>query len=190
MRWDSLFDDLEAQLEKEQREEDAALRADEERLRLRKLTLRDRIRAASRNGEVLVILLANGVALRVQPSAFGADWLCGDLLEGAARTTAIVPLRAVQSFSIPASAAVPLTLPSARPDHSDRFGLAIVLGDLSRRRAEVRISTALGELAGTIDRVGADHLDLAVHEPDVARRASAVRRVDIVPFSAILSVFC
>lgn len=189
MRWDSLFDDLEAQLERGRDEDESALRADEERLRLRRLTLRDRMRAASRNGEVVVLRVASGAVLRVQPSAFGADWVCGELMSGSVPESVIVPLRAVQSISLhPVAAATATT--SVPADHSDRFGLAVVLGDLCRRRVDVRVTTTAGELHGTIDRVGADHLDLAVHEPGVARRAAEVRSVELVAFEAIVAVVC
>ena len=43
MRWDLLFDDLESQLDQEQRDEERALAIEEERLRLGRLTLRDRL---------------------------------------------------------------------------------------------------------------------------------------------------
>ena len=39
MRWDQLFDDLESQLDQEQRDEERALALEEERLRLGRLTL-------------------------------------------------------------------------------------------------------------------------------------------------------
>ena len=42
MRWDNLFDDLESQLEQELDAEDIDLLAEEERLRLGRLGLRDR----------------------------------------------------------------------------------------------------------------------------------------------------
>ena len=45
MRWDHLFDDLESQLEQELGAEEADLLAEEERLRLGRLALRDRFRA-------------------------------------------------------------------------------------------------------------------------------------------------
>ena len=45
MRWDNLFDDLEGQLEHELTSEEIDLQAEEERLRLGRMSLRDRILA-------------------------------------------------------------------------------------------------------------------------------------------------
>ena len=47
MRWDNLFADLEGQLEHELGAEDLELRVEEERLRLGRLSLRERMRTAS-----------------------------------------------------------------------------------------------------------------------------------------------
>jgi hypothetical protein len=40
-------------------------------------------------------------------------------------------------------------------------------------------------LAGTIDRAAADHLDIALHEPGIPRRAGVVTGHRIVPFAAV-----
>jgi hypothetical protein len=45
MRWDNLFDDLESQLEQELSAEEIDLQAEEERLRLARLGIRDRLRS-------------------------------------------------------------------------------------------------------------------------------------------------
>ena len=50
MRWQNLFDDLEGQLESELGAEEVDLLAEEERLRLGRLSLRDRIRAIHADG--------------------------------------------------------------------------------------------------------------------------------------------
>jgi hypothetical protein len=43
-------------------------------------------------------------------------------------------------------------------------------------------------LAGTIDRAGADHLDLALHDAGSPRRARAVTGFRVVPFASVLSI--
>ncbi|MBM3689498.1 MAG: hypothetical protein FJW80_07575 [Actinobacteria bacterium] len=69
---------------------------------------------------------------------------------------------------------------------SGRLGLACVARSWSRERAVVRIHRwASAPLDGTIDRVGADHVDLAEHDPGVPRRGEQVRRSVVVPLAAI-----
>jgi hypothetical protein len=41
---------------------------------------------------------------------------------------------------------------------------------------------------GTIDRVGRDHLDLAVHEAGQSRRQSAVQQYRVIPLDQLLLV--
>ena len=60
-----------------------------------------------------------------------------------------------------------------------------MLRDLCRRRTSVELDLLDESLAGTIDRVGRDHLDLAVHEPGSARRESAVSQYRLVPFAQL-----
>jgi hypothetical protein len=63
-----------------------------------------------------------------------------------------------------------------------------ILRDLARRRVPVVLSTRGGDdVHGTIDRAAADHLDLAVHDPETARRADAVRGFRIIPFAAVIA---
>jgi len=63
-----------------------------------------------------------------------------------------------------------------------------VLRDLARRRRTLQIVTPGGPIAGTIDRVGKDHLDLAVHPADGWRRSSAVARVEVLALAQVLLV--
>lgn len=193
MRWDDLFDDLESQLEQELGAEDADLGAEEERLRLGRLSLRDRLVAVCRHGDgvpqPLTLELRGDTALTVAVGSIGRDWLVGELI-GARRGSCLIPLTAVTAL-LPTPeqlARSSATGPAVEPaiSLSARLGLAFVLRDLCRRRAAVDLSTTRGRLHGTIDRVGRDHLDLAEHEPGVPRRPQAVDRIRILPFSELL----
>ena len=77
MRWDNLFDDLESQLEHGLGAEDADLGAEEERLRLGRLTLRDRLLAMTRPGEGasvhLRLAVRDGATIAVAVGSVGRD---------------------------------------------------------------------------------------------------------------------
>ena len=196
MRWDNLFDDLESQLEQELGAEEGDLLAEEERLRLGRLTLRDRVIAMARPSEgaseQVKLALRDGSVVTVSVGSVGRDWIVGELI-GARRGSCVVPLTAVAGvLPTPAQlarsvAAEPVVEPAV--SLSARLGLAFVLRDLCRRRAAVELSTASEErLHGTIDRVGRDHLDLAEHEAGVPRRAAAIGRIRILPFAELVLV--
>src|SRR5690554_5075475 len=101
MRWDNLFDDLESQLEHELSAEDIDLRAEEERLRLGRMSIRDRLAALHGaqppGGEYSIrLMLADGLVITVHPVALGKDWISGDVLdESSSRRQCIIPLAAV-----------------------------------------------------------------------------------------------
>jgi hypothetical protein len=102
----------------------------------------------------------------------------------------IVPLASIASISL-SQVEVATSLHGAGVPGdtvSGRLGLPFVLRDLCRRRRQVEVTTVDGVLIGTIDRVGRDHLDLAVHEAGTARRESAVRDVLIVPIARVVLV--
>jgi hypothetical protein len=190
VRWQNLFDDLESQLESELAADEPDLRAEEERLRLGRLTLRDRVRAlhAEEPGASLGITLRGGGRVSVRVGALGRDWLAGETDAGVLRSV-IVPLAAVASLD-PVGAQLAASLraePAAKPPTalSARLGIAFVLRDLCRRRAAVELHVGVDRWHGTIDRVGRDHLDLAEHAPGEPRRAGAVSRIRIVAFAAL-----
>ena len=69
------------------------------------------------------------------------------------------------------------------------MSLGFVVRDLVRRRIPVTVHLVTGRaLSGTIDRAGADHLDLALHEIGAVRRADQVRGFRIVPFAAVAAM--
>ncbi|MET0843921.1 MAG: hypothetical protein ABWY23_08715 [Mycetocola sp.] len=196
MRWDSLFDDLESQLEHELHAEEQDRRAEDHRLRLGRLTVRDRLQTFSGKGgprSEVVLELVTGSTIVVLPQAFGRDWMSGDLLLGDGTSGAcIVPLNAITGMLLPkASLARSLAVPERDergPRLSDRIGLGFVLRDLCRRRVYVRLHDArnAGSVhGGTLDRVAGDHVDLAVHERGAPRRERNVSHLRIVPIGGI-----
>jgi hypothetical protein len=193
MRWDMLFDDLESQLDREQRDEERALALESERLRLARLGLRDRLMAmaaADEDGAGVRVELAGGRTVHLRPSTFGRDWVSGALVGRGDAAQCVVPTASLAAIcagrrQVDPSLA-PMPLPSARV--AERIGLAFVLRDLSRRRTAVDVDTLDGRHHGTIDRVGLDHLDLALHEPGVPRREREVRGYRLIPFGRLVLV--
>lgn len=192
MRWDNLFDDLEGQLEHELNAEEIDLRAEEERLRLGRLSLRSRLTSLTQlpgsGAGVLRIVLVSGATITVRPTTFGRDWLAADLLDGTTTwAQCVLPLAAIAGVVLHADqVAGSLGAESeSAARFVDRVGLPFVLRDLCRRRKSVVLHTPTGLLTGTIDRVGRDHVDVAVHAPGTPRRASEVHQYRIVPLAQI-----
>ncbi|MBC7725727.1 MAG: hypothetical protein H7146_13440 [Burkholderiaceae bacterium] len=195
MRWDNLFDDLEGQLENEREAEEVDLRAEEERLRLGRLSVRDRILAVhdahSRHAPYAIQLeLADGHPVRVRPTTIGRDWFSADLLGDGPAAQCVVPFSAIAAVFFTRSQLAQSLVPPVRPETaatlSARLGLGFVLRDLCRRRATVDLRLTRSQLFGTIDRVGRDHFDLAVHEAGSARRESAVSQYRVVSFDQVV----
>jgi hypothetical protein len=195
MRWDNLFDDLEGQLEQELGAEETELRAEEERLRLGRLTLRDRLRALSvgEGAGPVRLSLTDGSTLDLSPHTFGRDWISGDVVDHSSRHIQfILPLDAIASLRLTRAQVSDSLEAAATPENerglSRRLGLAFVLRDLCRRRQAIELVLDEELIAGTIDRVGRDHLDLAVHEAGTARREVLISQYRVVPFSRVLLV--
>jgi len=190
MRWDSLFDDLEGQLAREKSLEETDLAAEEERLRLGRLDLRERliaIHAASGGTRYrVVVTVRGGLRVTLHPTSFGRDWMLAELTEGSRSVSCILPLQAIQSVSLTPGQtrdSLVAATPTEAPRISDRLGLSFVLRDLCRRRRYVQVESVDSSVRGTIDRVGRDHIDVAVHEPP--RRSTFVEEIRLVAFDGI-----
>jgi hypothetical protein len=111
----------------------------------------------------------------------GSQWL---LIDEAPGREAMVPLAGVQSVS-----GVGLR---SSPDHGQvfaRLGLGIVLRGIVRDRRPVDLVLFDGTcLVGTLDRVGADFVELAEHFAEEPRRPGNVAAVRLVATSAIATV--
>ena len=195
MRWDLLFDDLESQLDREQRDEERALAIEDERLRLGRLTLRDRLTAVSRateDGDAIVrVELHGGVVMALRPLAFGRDWMSAESRAADRRSRqCVVPLAAIAAV-LPSRSQLDPSLepvPESSARLAERIGLSLVLRDLCRRRAPVRLTTVDGMVHGTLDRVARDHVDLALHEPGSLRREREIQGYRIVPLARVLLI--
>ena len=192
MRWDLFFEDLEDQLASEWEAERAALDTEAERLRLSRMELRARLSAlvearSPDDAAPRSLELADGTTLSARIQALGADWLAAVPADGARWGMTIVPLPAIRGVGLPYGELLRSARPSdARAGLSERMTFGFVMRDVARRRVPVALGLASGRvLTGTIDRAGADHLDVALHEPGGTRRAGDVLGYRIVPFSGI-----
>jgi hypothetical protein len=181
MRWDALFADLEAQAAALAQAERAAEVQDRVRAELAGLRLVDRSRAAL--GCALGIRLAGGGAVTGRLARVGPDWL---LVEPETGGEAVVPIAAVVSVrGLPRYAAVPGTTGVVE----SRLGLRYALRGIARDRSPVRLLLRDGSAAdGTIDRVGADFVDVAAHPAAEPRRRTDVRGVVLIPFAGLAAV--
>jgi len=180
VRWEALFDDLEAQLDTAEAAELGAEVSDRTRRELARLGLDDRARAAV--GATVVLGLgpagtAQGVLTRV-----GAGWW---LLAGAGAQL-LVPTGGIGWVTgLPA----PATEPESVGVVAARLTLAYALRGIARDRSPVTVVLRDGgAVTGTIDRVGADFIDVAEHAPNEARRPASVTGARAVAFGAIAVV--
>jgi hypothetical protein len=178
VRWEALFGDLEAQAEQLAAAELQAEVADRTRREVGLLRLVDRLREAE--GHPLAVTVEGAGVVHGRLLDNGPDWV---LLGETNRREVLVPLGAVLGVTgMGARSAVP----GSEGEVGRRLDLRWALRGLARDRAGVAVVLRDGStLGGTVDRVGADHVDVAEHPPGEARRATAVRQVRLVPLAAL-----
>lgn len=178
MRWQALFDDLEAQVEAADAADLAAEVADRTRREGGLLRIVDRLRATEGHPVTVTVAAAGTVHGRLLDA--GVDWL---LLEETGRREVLVPLASVVGV---AGLSGRSGAPGAEGEVGRRLDLRWVLRGLARSRAGMSVVLRDGSVVtGTLDRVGADHVDVAEHAPGEARRAAAVRQVRLVPLEGL-----
>jgi hypothetical protein len=110
----------------------------------------------------------------------GADWVLVDAASG----QMLIPIAAVACVGGLSRLAAPDASEVAR-----RLGIGVVLRGLLRDRAVVSVRLPGDQyVTGTIDRVGADHVDVAVHPMDEPRRARAVIAVRCLRLPVVVAV--
>lgn len=170
VRWESLFADLEGQLDAAQRADLRAELAERVRAERAVVDLADRLRSAT--GARLRVWLAGGGLAEGEVVDVATQWLL--LADGPRRV--LVPAHAVVGLA----GAPPVAAPPAGVVER-RLSLGHALRALARDRVPVVVAADGYELAGRVERVGADHLDvLSTHgDPRVERT---------VPFAALRAV--
>jgi hypothetical protein len=206
MRWDDLFNDLEAQWEAQARRELDAEVADRTRRERAAIGLRERLAAGwqenqrqesqrqegqrqgggpqggqqqenPRQGD-LRLSLVDGSTIDGRVDDVGDGWL----VLGSSTGSYLVPFSALVAI-------VGLPQRAARPGLGRSFGFGYALRGLSRDRAVVSVLDRSGVTStGTIDVVGRDLLELSEHPADLARRPENVTARRLVPFAAVAAV--
>ena len=193
MRWESLFDDLEAQLRSDETRELAAEVADRTRRERAQVGLNERFAAAV--DRVVVEIRVAGVGLvRGLVTGSGPDWVLLEhrsepaltvvTVSGGGRVerpvlVAIGAIRAVAGLG-----GAELTGAVAKG-----FRIGSALRAVSRDRAVVDVVDIDGSVVtGTIDGVGQDYVEVAEHSADLPRRAENVLAVRAIPFAGIAVV--
>jgi hypothetical protein len=178
-RWERLFADLDAEAEATDRSELTEEVLDRSRAEATSIHLLDRLRAAE-NAALDVRVCGVGRFTGVVRSA-GPGWLLlhdgGEVLVNLAAVVGITGLtRQVMAPEVAGQVAA-------------RIDLRHLLRRLARERAPLRVFLTDGsEVGGTLDRVCADHVDLAEHDLHEARRSGSVRGFRTIPLSAFAAV--
>jgi hypothetical protein len=180
VRWEALFAELAAELQAtEAADADHEMRAAARR-ESSGLRLFDRL-VAARGAQVTVRVPA--AVLHGRLSDNGPDWL---LLAEAPGRDALIPTSAIATIT---GLGRWSGVPGAEGAVGARLELGHALRGIKRDRSPVTVTLADGfTCSGTIDRVGADFVEIAEHPTAEARRSAAVTGVSTLPRSAIVVV--
>lgn len=160
MRWESLFADMEAQLAAGRL---ADVRADVAELaRAERASIALAARARASVGRPVRVLVGGAEVVEGELVDAASEWL---LVATSPVRRALVPLASAAAVDGLVAHAAP-----AAGAVESRLGLGHALRALARDRAVVRVRAGDADLTGRIERVGADHLDLA--DVDGARRSA------------------
>jgi hypothetical protein len=180
LRWQRLFGDLDGAFEAALRAEFDAEVADRTRAERIRIGLLDRLRAAT--GRQVTVSLDGAGSLAATVLQVGAGWA---LLDAGGIEVLLNAVAIVSIAGLGAAGAEPLP-----PDSIEsRLGLGYVLRGLARDRTRVVATLRDGStLTGTIDRVGADAVDVAEHRTNESYPAGGAAAWRSVPFTAIALV--
>jgi hypothetical protein len=181
MRWEQLFADLEAQMAHQEVADGQADEASRARAEHGRIRLADRLRGAI--GQEVALSCRGAGELAGRLVDVGVDWV---LLVDQQQREVLVALGAVSAVS----GLTAVTAAAAAEGVVDRaMDVRRAVRGLARDRAALHCLLVDGAvLAGTVDRVGADFLELAEHPIDQPRRRGAVTGVRAVPLNALVAL--
>jgi hypothetical protein len=181
MRWEGLFADLEAQAHALAAAERAAEVEERTRGEVAGLRVLDRLRPAV--GTRAVVRAATGLRVDGAVRRVGPDWLLLDEGDGRETVVAIAQLVSVRGLGRYSS------VPGSEDVVTSRLRMTSVLRGIARDRLPVRIALVdASTVDATIDRVGADFVEVAAHAAGEPRRRNEVRDVELIPLSALVAV--
>ncbi len=169
MRWEALFEDLESQLDAARAIDRVAEVADRTRAERASVTLGDRLRA--RRGGRVTLRLRGGETVSGELVDLADQWVL--LAEGPRRW--FVPTAAIGWVG-----GLGWHAATGGGQVARRLSLGHAMRALARDRVHVRVQARGVELAGRIEAVGADHVDVVV-VPEGGRTGV----VWVVPFDAL-----
>lgn len=187
MRWEQLFGDLAARFDDLADADLMAEMADRQRVAAGTISMVERIAGAL--GRPIRLRTVAGITVTGTLRRVGPDWLL--LQEGPGREV-VLALRATTIVEgLSAATGVAMT------GVERRLNLRHALRGLARDRSPIALVVSGGvgepaalytEVTGTIDRIGADFLEMALHAPWEPRRTASVRSIVLVPLEAIVLV--
>jgi hypothetical protein len=180
-RWEALFADLEAQAAALDIAERAVEVEERTRIEVGRIRLVDRLRPAV--GATVRLRCIGDDLVTGRVACVGPDWLL--VVDGAGREAVVVTAAVLSVSGLGRLSAVP----ESESVVESRLGLHHALRGIARDRSAVRIAVIDGTVIdGTIDRLGADFVEVAAHAAGESRRRNQVREVALVPLSALAVV--
>ncbi|TFV52299.1 hypothetical protein [Blastococcus sp. TF02A-35] len=181
MRWQQLFADLQAQFEAAEDAQERAEWASRARAEMGAVRLAERL-GGSVGARVTVTCRGAGRVGGVLTEV-GSDWLLLADDHGRDQLVSVAAVRAVAGLGRRSAA------PEDEGPVRARLDLRRALRGLARDRSPVQVVLDDGTvLGGTLDRVGADYVELAEHPADEPRRSGAVREVHALVIDAVAVV--
>ncbi|MFL4479887.1 hypothetical protein ACIPUB_16620 [Paeniglutamicibacter sp. ORCA_105] len=177
MRWEALFADLEAEFGAEAaREQNSEI---QELVRIERARQSLMQRLARHVGTRIDVQLLGAERIGGRLAGIGKDWLM--LQHGGSEE--LIPVQAVAWWAALEAGRAP-----EPGERRVRFSQALRV--LVRDRARVSVGGIDGQLlaSGTLDQVGQDFLEVALHARDEFRRPGALLGRTVIPFAALARV--